>query len=247
MLKNFQRDLKMQLLGSQLIISGHQPNYLPWLGFFDKMRTSNIFIIEDNVQFEKQGFTNRNRIKTVDGVRWLSVPIKHADKPLLINEVEISNSAEPNWAQRHWLTLKHNYCKAPFWDTYSGFFKETYEQKWIKLIDLNMHLIRGIMQILNIHTELIMSSSLGATGKKSELVLAQCKALGGNIQLAGKGGHNYINTKRFDEEGIKIVFQDYQHPSYTQLHGEFAPNLSVVDYLFCCGSGGWQKEKQEKN
>ena len=236
----------MIVLGSELIISGHQPNYLPWLGFFDKMRCSDVFIIEDNVQFEKQGFTNRNKIKTSDGVRWLSVPIKHVNKPLLINEVEISSSGESDWALRHWLTLKHSYCKAPFWDTYCDFFKDVYEREWTKLVDLNMHLIHGIMGFLNIGTQIMMGSSLGVTGKKSELILAQCKEVGGNVQLAGTGGRDYINTKRFEAEGIKIVFQNFQHPCYPQLHGKFACNLSVVDYLFCSGAKEWQKTGLQK-
>jgi hypothetical protein len=224
-----------------LIVSGHQPNYLPWLGFFDKMRNSDMFIIEDEVQFERQGFTNRNKIKTVDGVRWLSVPVKHANVPLKIKEVEISNQGEPAWASRHWLTLKHSYCKAPFWRDYSGFFEDAYNQRWVKLLDFNMHLIRGIMRFLDIRTPIVMGSTLGVTGRKSELILAQCKAVGGDTQLAGIGGKGYINTKRFEEEGIKLCFQNFEQPCYPQLHGNFASNLSVVDYLFCSGASEWKK------
>jgi hypothetical protein len=228
-------------LGDTLIVSGHQPNYLPWLGFFDKMRSCDLFIIEDDIQFERQGFTNRNKIKTFDGVRWLSVPVKHVDGPLRIREVAISNDGEPDWALRHWLTLKHSYCKAPFWREYCGFFEDAYKQKWTKLIDLNMHLIRGIMGFLNIDTPIVMGSSLGVAGKKNELIIAQCKAVGGEVQLAGTGGRGYIDTKRFEEEGIQVVFQNFQHPYYPQLHGKFASNLSAVDYLFCSGANGWQK------
>ncbi len=224
-----------------LIVSGHQPNYLPWLGFFDKMRNSDVFIIEDDIQFERQGFTNRNKVKTVDGVRWLTVPIRHAKAPLKISQVEIANDGEPSWASRHWLTLKHSYCKAPFWRDYSGFFEEAYAQKWSKLIDLNMHLIRGIMDFLDIQTQLVLGSSLGVSGRKSELIIAQCKAVGADMQLAGTGGKGYIDTKRFEEEGISLCFQNFQQPYYPQLHGEFAYNLSVVDYLFCSGVNEWRK------
>lgn len=218
-----------------MIVAGHQPNYLPWLGFFDKMRRVDIFIIEDNVQFEHQGYTNRNKIMTSDGVRWLSVPIIHAKKPLLINEVRIANKGEPDWRRRHWLTLKHSYCKAPFWSDYRDFFKDTYEREWIMLLDLNMHLIKGIMRFLQIDKPLIMSSSLGVKGKKSELIIAQCKKVGANVQLAGNGGREYIDRKRFEEEGIKLVFQEFKHPFYTQTREGFVANLSVVDFLFCAG------------
>jgi hypothetical protein len=222
-----------------MIVSGHQPNYLPWLGFFDKMRQSDVFIVEDNVQIERQGFTNRNKIMTVEGVRWLSVPIEHANKPLLINEVKIANESEPNWRKRHWLTLKHNYCKAPFWSQYSPFFEQTYQKEWTNLMELNLHLIREIMGFLNIDKPLILGSSLGAEGKKTELIIAQCKKLGAEVQLSGNGCRDYIDGERFSEEGIKLVFQEFKHPTYIQTREGFVPNLSVVDYLFCTGGKPW--------
>ena len=219
-----------------MIVAGHQPNYLPYLGFFDKMRRADIFIIEDNVQFERQGFTSRNKVMTADGVRWLTVPIEHANKPLLINEVKVANNAEPSWERKHWLTLKHSYCKAPFWSEYSDFFRKTYEREWTMLIDLNMHLIKGIMRFLDIEKPLVYSSSLSATGKKSELIVAQCKEVGANVQLAGKGCKNYIDQPLFQKEGIKLIFQEFKHPQYPQTCAGFVPNLSVVDFLFCTGA-----------
>jgi hypothetical protein len=222
-----------------MIVAGHQPNYLPWLGFFDKMRRADIFIIEDNVQFERQGFTNRNRILTADGVRWLSVPTEHVNKPLLICEVKIANKGEPNWGRKHWLTIKHGYCKAPYWNDYAKFFEETYEREWDLLIDLNMHLIRGIMKFLNIERPLVFSSALNAQGKKSELIVAQCKEVGADIQLAGNGCQNYIDRKLFEKEGIKLFFQNFRQPLYEQTSNGFAPNLSVIDYLFCNGGKAW--------
>jgi len=225
----------------RLVVSGHQPNYLPWLGFFDKMLQCDLFIIEDNVQFEQQGFQNRNRVKTVDDAKWLTVPTEHAGGPMLIGEVRIANKAEPDWAERHWLTLKYNYSKAPYWKKFSGFFEQTYSQKWTMLIDLNMHLIKGIMQFTNIQKPLIMSSTLNVSGKGSEKVLAQCKALGASVHLSGIGGKEYLNLERFREEGVEVVFQDFHYPVYPQLHGSFAPNLSVVDYLFCTGGKMWRR------
>jgi hypothetical protein len=219
-------------------VSGHQPNYLPWLGLFDKMIHSDIFIIEDNVQYEQQGLTNRNKVKIQDKAKWLTVPVEHIGKPQLINQVKISK-AEPDWAERHWLTLKHNYSVAPFWNKYCNFFKDTYNKDWTLLIDLNMHLLRGLMDFLNIKTSLVMASSLKVTGEKSELTLSKCKALGGTVQLAGTGARSYLNENRFEEEGIKVVYQNFTYPIYRQLYGEYIPNLSVVDYLFCTGGIPW--------
>ena len=221
------------------ILAGHQPNYLPWLGFFDKMVQCDIFIIEDNVQFERQGWENRNKIKTVDGVKWLTVPVEHKGKNMPINEVRIANKAE-DWAKRNWLMLKHNYCKAHYWDEFCGFFEHTYNQKWEMLIDLNMHLIKELMRFLRIEKPLVMASSLGVSGNKSELLIAQCKALRADVQLSGIGAKDYLNLNRFKEEGINVVFQDFQYPIYPQLHGEFVPNLSVVDYLFNTGGARWR-------
>ncbi|MCW3983071.1 MAG: WbqC family protein [Candidatus Bathyarchaeota archaeon] len=219
-----------------MIVAGHQPNYLPYLGFFDKIKRADVFIIEDNVQFERQGFTNRNRILTSDGVRWLTVPIEHENKPLLINEVKIANKAEPNWGRKHWLTLKHGYCKAPYWSDYSDFFEDTYQREWNHLIDLNMYLIKGLMRFLKIDTPLILSSSLNVEGKKSELIVAQCKKVGADTQLAGNGCQGYIDKQLFEREGIKLVFQNFSHPVYAQTRRGFVANLSVVDYLFCTGN-----------
>jgi hypothetical protein len=218
-----------------MIVAGHQPNYMPWLGFFDKMAHCDIFIIEDNIQFSNNGFTNRNKIKTREGARWLTVPIEHVGGNRSINQIVIANKSEPSWAKRHWLGLQHAYNKAPFWGNYSDFFEQTFSQKWNMLIDLNMHLIRGIMRFLEIETPLVMASSLQVEGQKSELILAQCKAIGANVQLSGAGSRGYLNVEMFKENGIEVVFQDFRYPTYPQLHNGFYPNLSVVDYLFCTG------------
>jgi hypothetical protein len=199
------------------------------------MAQCDVFVIEDNVQFEAQGFQNRNRVKTSGAVKWLTVPVEHIGKPRAINEVKIATEAEPDWAERHWLTLKYNYARAPYWGKFCDFFEQTYSRRWTMLIDLNMHIIRGVMQFLYIRKPLVMSSTLNIIGKGSERVLAECKALGANVHLSGRGGREYINVERFKEEGIEVVFQDFHYPVYPQLHGPFVPDLSVVDYLFCAG------------
>lgn len=212
-------------------MAGHQPNYLPWLGFFDKMRRCDVFIIEDIVQFVYKEFQNRNRIKTPNGVQWLTVPVREGGKRKPISDVEIAN--DQNWAERHWLTLMHSYASAPYWKEYNNFFRDAYSQKWARLIDLNMHLIKGIMNFLDIDTKIVLASNLGVSGKKNDLLISQCKALGADTYLSGAGGKDYIDVERFGQEGLKVIFQDFQYPVYPQLWGEFVPNLSIVDYLFC--------------
>ena len=204
------------------------------------MAQCDVFIIEDNVQFETQGFQNRNRVKTFDGVKWLTVPVEHVGKPQAIDEVKIANSAEPKWAERHWLTLKFNYSRALFWEEYKGFFEETYSQRWTMLFDLNMHLIKGLMRFLRIEKPLVMASSLGVSAKKSDLVLIQCKAVGADTLVAGIGAQEYLDLQSFEREGVKVVSQNFQHPVYPQVHGAFVPNLSAVDYLFCAAGKDWR-------
>lgn len=217
-----------------MIIAGHQPNYLPWLGFFDKMDKCDVFIIEDDLQFVYHEFHNRNKIKTSNGTKWLTVPVREGRKRKKFSEIFISN--EKKWSNRHWLALKNNYGKSPSWKEFCDFFEETYEKKWNKLIDLNIHLIKGIMDFLNIETKLVLASSLKVSGIKNDLLIAQCKALGAKTYLSGVGARTYLDVDLFEREGINAVFQEFEYPIYPQLGGEFVPNLSVVDYLFCAGS-----------
>lgn len=220
--------------GSSMIMAGHQPNYLPWLGFFDKMNKCDVFVIEDAVQFIYHEFQNRNRVKTNNGVRWLTVPVKEGRKRKKFSEILISN--EKNWSRGHWLTLKMNYGNSPYWDEFCNFFEETYNKKWEKLIDLNLHLIKGIMDFLDIEKELILASSLNVSGEKCDLIIAQCKILGAETYLSGTGALTYMDIDKFKGEGIDVVFQEFEHPTYPQLWGEFIENLSIVDYLFCATS-----------
>ena len=225
-----------------MILGAHQPNYLPWLGFFDKMLQSDVFVISDNLQFERHDFQNRNQIKTPQGTKWLTVSVKHDGNGNLmpINEIKIANHNNLPGLKRHWETLKANYVRAPYWKEYKDFFESAYQQEWTMQVDLNMHLIEGLRKFLNINTPLIKSSSLSATGQNSELIIAQCKELGADMYLSGVGAKSYLNFERFREEGIEVRFQDFQHPVYNQLHGEFVPNLSAVDYLLCTGGKMWR-------
>ena len=225
-----------------MIMGAHQPNYLPWLGFFDKMLQSDVFVISDNLQFERHDFQNRNRIKTPQGAKWLTVPVKHNGGPLPINEIRISDHNK-FWLQRHWETLRASYVRAPHWKEYRDFFRRSYQQEWIMLIDLNMHFIEGVRKMFKIDTPLVWASSLSASGKKSELIVDQCKELGADVYLSGIGAKSYLDVGLFRREGIDVRFQDFHYPVYRQQHGEFVPNLSVVDYLLCTGGKKWRLGK----
>jgi hypothetical protein len=220
-------------------VAGHQPNYLPWLGFFDKMRSCDLFIIEDSLLLENEGFVRRNVIKGCNGLIALTVPQEHVGDQIPINRVEISKHDRSVWKKKHWLSIKYSYCKAPFWNEFKDFFEEGYGREWRFLFDLNMYFINGIRSFFGIETPMVLSSTLHSSGKKGDLVLSQCKELGATTFLSGIGARVYLDIKKFEAQGIKVAFQDFKHPTYSQLHNGFVPNLSAIDYLFCAGKRPW--------
>lgn len=208
-----------------------QPGYLPWLGFFEQLARVDLFVIYDDVQHEKGAWRNRNRIKTAQGVQWLTVPVltKGKDFPL-IKDVRI-NKGE-NWRARHVKALRQNYGKAAFFPEYAPGLFAVLEQDWDLLLDLNLALIRWLADQLGIHTELVLSSDLDIPGAGAERLIRIIRHLGGSVFYEGAAGRNYIRPEAFREQGIEVVFQDYAHPVYPQLYGPFVSHLSVVDLLF---------------
>ncbi|NMB81196.1 MAG: WbqC family protein [Ignavibacteria bacterium] len=216
------------------IISAHQPAYLPWLGYIHKVALSNEFIILDNVQFEKNSFTNRNKIKGPKGVLWLTVPLHLSDHfHKNINQIEIDNST--NWSEKHWTSIFYNYKKAPFFDKYSGFLEDMYHRKWDSLLPLTMHYLKFFLDEVGIHTELLLQSNLGIKSKKNKLILDLCKTRNADIFIFGNFGKDYADQKLFSSNNINVVFQEYNCSKYQQLWGEFIPNLTSLDALLNLG------------
>jgi len=217
-----------------MILTAHQPVYLPWLGFFNKLSMADSFCWFDDVQYCKKDWISRNRVKTPQGVQWLTVPVKskgHLDKK--IKDVEINN--EVPWRRKHWRTILFAYGKAKYAKTYLPLFEYVYSREWIKLSSLNEYLIRYLLQVLETKVEWFRASELGFKGHKSDLVLDMCERLGADSYIFGTHGKDYANIDKFKNSGVSVVFQEYQHPVYDQLWGEFTPNLSVIDLLFNCG------------
>ncbi|MDP2922438.1 MAG: WbqC family protein [Candidatus Omnitrophota bacterium] len=212
-----------------------QPGYLPWLGFFEQLQKSDIFVLYDDVQYDKGSWRNRNRIKTAKGIQWLTIPVsvKFLEKPL-IHEVKIDDSS--HWRKKHLLALRFNYSKAQFFNECMGIFEDAYKKEWDYLVDIDKHFIIKIAEYLCIDTTKIRrSSQLKLKGDKIERLISLCKLFGADTFYEGYAGKNYIDEKIFAKEGIKVIYQEYQHPVYRQLYGEFVPYLSVVDLLFNCG------------
>lgn len=216
-----------------MIVSIHQPQYLPWLGYFDKIERSDVFVFLDNVQFKKNEWQNRNKIKTSEGWQWLSVPVIHSFTQKIL-EVEINNTVQ--WGRKHLNALVTHYSKAPFYKNYIDFFEQTYTREWTYLVDINIHVIKYIVKALGLSDKkLVLASDLESREGSSERLIDICKQLGGDVYLSGKDGAKYMDLDIFKEEGIQVIFQDYKHPRYDQLYGDFEPFLSVIDLLFNCG------------
>jgi hypothetical protein len=215
-----------------MIITIHQPQFLPWLGYFEKVARSDIFVLLDDVQFKKNEWQNRNLIKTSQGTQWLTVPT-HYHFPEKINEVKIDNNFD--WRKKHLHSFSVNYAKAKFFKEIYNEFSLIYSYKTDSLSDFNIAIVLKSLELLDIQTEIIRSSDLQISGTSNERLISICKELKADTYLAGKGGQNYIDESLFRASNIKLVYQDYVHPVYPQLHGEFAGSLSVIDLFFNCG------------
>lgn len=218
-----------------MIVSINQPAYLPWLGYFHRIAISDAHVVLDDVQFEKNSFTNRNKVRTHDGWCWLTVPVKTAGKfgDLSINEVGIAD--EKPWAPKHWQTLRLNYSKAPFFIQHAPFFERIYARPWKKLADLISEITAYLLDAFGIHTRLYFSSQMKSSGKKDERVLTLCRQLGATVYLSGPLGRNYLRENLFGGEKIAVRYHDYHHPTYPQVHPKFEPYMAAMDLLFNAG------------
>ena len=219
-----------------MIVGIHQPQYLPWIGFFDKIDRSDRFVLLDDVQYKKNEWQNRNKIRNANGWQWLTVPVHH-EFGQAIREVRIDN--EIPWRRKHLNAIELAYSKAPFFNLYRTFFEDCYGRSWERLADINVHCIRKFTALLGIKTELVLASQLDAHGEKTAHLVNICKRLNAEVYLSGKDGPLYMDMAAFEEAGISVSVQDFKHPVYTQHgarnDGEFEPLMSVIDLLFNCG------------
>ena len=212
----------------------HQPMYLPWLGLFDRMYKCDVFVLLDNVPYSKNYFINRNKIKTANGWIWLTVPtLAKGSFGQLISDVRINNKV--NWREQHWKSIYYSYKKAPYFSRYAEFFEQVYKREWTYLNEIIEELLIFILKSLEINTTIIKASMLNVGGVKEELILNICKAVHADEYLSGPDGKNYLSLELWHENSIKVTFHNYYHPEYPQLHGEFLPQMSIIDLLFNCG------------
>jgi len=216
-----------------VLVSIHQPHYLPWLRYFEKMARADVFILLDTVQFSKNGWQNRNKIKTPNGPVLLTVPV-HAHLDQTLREVAIDNR-QP-WRAKHRRTLEQNYGKAPHYAEYEAFLDELYSQKWERLVELNAYLLGSLLRILGIETRVVMASSLDVPGVATQRLINLIKAVGGTRYYSGAYAlDTYLDAGLLEKAGIGLELQEWHAPVYPQLYGEFESDLSIIDLLMNCG------------
>ncbi len=206
----------------------HQPQYLPWLGYLDKLDAADVFVVLDTVQFRKHEWQNRNRIRTKEGWQWLTVPV--IDRfPERIDRVEINGRTD--WQRKHAQALRLHYGKAPYWEAIGPELLAVLEKPWRRLSELNVAVLDLLARNLGIATPRVLASSLSAREEPTDRLVDLCRAVGGSAYLAGRHGPDYMDLERFRQAGIALHVQDYRHPEYRQRYAPFVSHLSVIDLL----------------
>ena len=213
-----------------------QSNYIPWKGYFDIIRSVDLFIVYDDVQYTRRDWRNRNQIKTAQGLKWLTIPVKSkGNYTQRICDTEIHGNA---WAEQHWKTLVSNYSKSPFFKEYNAGVKAAYEKaaRLGLLSEVNLLFIKEINRMLGINTKISFAQDFLPEGRKEDRILSICKNCGASVYLTGPAGLNYLNSGKFKKEGIEIAVADYSsYPEYPQRFGQFVHNVSVLDIIFNTG------------
>lgn len=208
----------------------HQPNYLPWPGFFHKMARCDVFVLLDNVQYPRREYCNRAKVRSPQGAFWLTLPVEKAGINAKVSEIRISEPGRN--LVRHFKTLRQLYGRAPFFDSVEDNLAPLYRKTWDRLWPLNTALIGALAGMLGIFTPIVLASSLGEpAGGKSERIIALCREVGADTYLSGRGAKDYNDPQAYAAAGITLVYQDYAPPVYPQGGQEYIGGLSVVDLL----------------
>ncbi len=212
-----------------------QPSFLPWKGYFHQVNSADIFVFYDDVQYDKNGWRNRNKIKTCQGTQWITVPILTKGRfGQAIRDVEINNRIK--WGKKIWNSISMNYNKSPYFSEYVTFFEETLLSEWSFVCELDIFLIQKISEFLGIKTEFVRSSDLNIVGDRMERIINICKHFSADHYLTGPSAVSYNVNEIFEENNIKLEYQSYIYPEYPQQYGKFVGDVSIIDLLFNCGA-----------
>lgn len=218
-----------------MLITAHQPEHLPWLGFFHKMAQAELYVLMDTVQYRHRYFQNRNQIAGPQGPQWVNVPVrKEQERYGPIASVRIHN--DEDWRRAYWGTIECRYGKHPHFARYAAPLKAIIAAPYDRLIDFNMALIAFFREALGITTPMVRLGELAASGSKSELILSLCLAAGATRYLSGPTGREYLDEAAFAAAGIAVDYHAFTHPTYPQWGATaFTPALSTLDLLMNCG------------
>jgi len=214
-----------------------QSNYIPWKGYFDMINMVDVFVLYDDAQYTKRDWRNRNKIKTPQGLIWLTIPveIKGKYKSSAIKEIK---TLDNKWRTKHWKSIELNYKKAPYFNQYASIFQKLYlEENETYLSKINYSFIKTINKILGITTELKWSWEFELKGDKSEKLLNICKDLNADVYLSGPAAKTYLDVELFNKNGIEVQWMDYSgYPEYPQLYTPpFVHEVSIIDLIFNTG------------
>lgn len=214
------------------IVVIHQPDFMPYLGFFDRLCKANIYVILDTVQFVKR-WTGRDKIKTEKGEQWITVETQKAPVNTKINEILLVQ--DNKWKKKHLNIIQYNYKKAPFYNEILPYVEELYQEDFKRMVDFNIKSIKMLMKLFDIQIECILASDINPQGKNNELNIDIMKKLGCTKYLSGIGAKDYYIPELYSKAGIEVIWQEFQHPVYKQQYDGFIPYLSSIDLLFNCG------------
>jgi hypothetical protein len=222
-----------------MIVSIMQPAYLPWLGYFDRIYRSDLHVVLDHVQIDRNSktkFANRNKIRTATGWVWLTVPLVTSGKSAQLGITQLEISPDARWEKKHLETIRHSYAKAPYFPEHRAFLQELYQETWTHLAPLLRRSTDYLVRAFGMSTPVVYSSSLRTGGAKDELILNICRDVGATCYLSGPFGRDYLSQDEFGRVGIELRFHDYVHPVYPQIQGGFEPYMSGLDLLLNCGA-----------
>lgn len=221
-----------------MIVTILQPSYIPWRGYFHQILKSDLFIFYDDVQYDKHGWRNRNRIKTPSGVQWITIPVLSGgaiEEGTPINQIQID--WQRNWNKKHWQALKQNYVRSPFFEHYAGLLEPFYAGHPLLLADFTIELTISLARELGItHTKFMRSSEIiGITGRKTDRLISILNNVGATGYISGPSAKDYIDAESFRNAGISIEYMKYEYPEYPQLFPPYDANVSILDLLFMTG------------
>jgi len=214
-----------------------QPSYIPWRGYFDQIHHADIFVFFDDVQYDKHGWRNRNRIKTANGVQWLTIPVSkkgNVQNGLTIADTHIS--WDTSWNKKHWSTITQSYRKAPHFDRYAPLLEPFYHSKPELLADFTIGLTIALARELGIeNVRFVRSSELAVSGQRTDRLIRILQKLNATHYLSGPSARDYLEEDKLAAAGIHLEYIAYNYPDYSQLYPPYDPQVSILDLLFMMG------------